>query len=412
MRTLLVMADPRERRRWEALLRERHHVAVSARPGPEAWRQAAAGGLECLVVAHGPDEADARELVRLVRAAEPEPRPFVLVLLAVSDAPLLLPLLRDGADDTLIGPLDHATMRARLLAAERRLGRSPDAPTAHELAQRAAADMAADGAVVAPYSADEFAPGELLPMAAAPAGREQAARPDRLGAALVAWATANAAASAAYASLPADPGLARAELRRTLDALQLVRDALANLGGVPVEGLAAAEGPARTPLPASSRSGVAQPPARSIDEQSATARAEASPLASPAAADEPAPSDRPLVVLAEDDELVRRPLRRTLEHVGFDVLEAADGERALRLVMEHLPRVRLVVTDHRMPRMTGAELVRELRRRAPGVPVVLVSGHGAEDVAAEVGADAWLRKPFQLVDLARTARLLLEARAA
>lgn len=407
MRVLLVFDEPLERVRWDVALRERDHLAVSAPPGADAWRHATAGGLDLVIAQHGPGGADAwRLLAELQEGALPPPRPALIVLLPVEESAQLLPLLQGGADDVIIGPLDPGTIRLRVIAAERRHARRQAAAAPG----RAATPPASVGPAPLPFSTD--AAGPVRPAAGAvhaaaaegdagapvvssrpvPAPAPHAANahdplpapysatgvtPADLAPLADAIAAAGAAAAEAYRALPGDPATARAGLRTVIESLRVLqRLATTALGPLPA--------PARAPFGG------------------------AIPAPGPAVEADP----RELVILAEDDEHVRRPLRRTLEQAGLRVLEAADGEVALRLALQHAAQLRLVVTDHRMPRMTGGELVRELKRRAPQLPIVLVSGHGAEDLAAEAGADAYLRKPFQLTDLARTARRLLGPAAA
>jgi two-component system, cell cycle sensor histidine kinase and response regulator CckA len=81
------------------------------------------------------------------------------------------------------------------------------------------------------------------------------------------------------------------------------------------------------------------------------------------------------VLLAEDEEAVRVPLRRALELAGFSVISAADGEEALRLAEAYGSELDFLVTDAIMPRMGGARLAEELRKRQPELSVVVVSGY-------------------------------------
>jgi two-component system cell cycle sensor histidine kinase/response regulator CckA len=125
-----------------------------------------------------------------------------------------------------------------------------------------------------------------------------------------------------------------------------------------------------------------------------------------------APETTGVVLLVEDDLAVRKLARRALEGAGWRVLEAPDGESALRLAQSAL--LDLVVTDVVMPGMSGVELADRIGSTQSGVPVLFVSGYA--DDAAEASrlrglGRELLGKPFrpqQLVDAAR--RLLAAAR--
>lgn len=116
-----------------------------------------------------------------------------------------------------------------------------------------------------------------------------------------------------------------------------------------------------------------------------------------------------LVLLAEDDDGVRRLAARALEQHGYRVVAARDGDEALALFEKHADEIALVVSDLAMPRRDGRDLLAEVRARAPGKPMVLMTGHDT-DVALPGDAVA-LRKPFRPVDLARVARSALESSA-
>src|SRR4051794_23222377 len=81
----------------------------------------------------------------------------------------------------------------------------------------------------------------------------------------------------------------------------------------------------------------------------------------------------PRVLLVEDDANVRRVIRRILERGGYEVVEAASGGDALRLLPE-IGEVALVVCDVVMPRMSGMQFVLELLRARPGTPYLFVTG--------------------------------------
>ena len=104
-------------------------------------------------------------------------------------------------------------------------------------------------------------------------------------------------------------------------------------------------------------------------------------------------------ILVVDDDAVNRRLARTLlEKNGFSVVEAADGQAALEAV--HANRnLSLVVLDLEMPRMTGLDVLKSLRKamHTAGLPVVILTGADREDTEIELmdaGADDYIRKPI------------------
>ncbi|WP_188910747.1 ATP-binding protein [Aureimonas endophytica] len=118
----------------------------------------------------------------------------------------------------------------------------------------------------------------------------------------------------------------------------------------------------------------------------------------------PAPADAGLrearrggiVLLVEDEELVRLSTAAMLGELGYRVVEAASAEEALARLREGL-RPDCVVTDHLMPGMTGGELARTLALDHPGLPALIVSGYAdRDDLAAEF---ALLSKPFRRDEL-------------
>ncbi len=110
----------------------------------------------------------------------------------------------------------------------------------------------------------------------------------------------------------------------------------------------------------------------------------------------PRPTRAGTVLVVEDEDLVRDLAARSLARAGQDVLSAADGVRALAIVAERGGDVDVVVSDVVMPRLGGPELAEHLRRRWPGIAVLLVSGYTHEfDGAYSNGAPiAFLHKPF------------------
>ncbi|MCU6454150.1 PAS domain S-box protein [Sphingomonas sp. A2-49] len=106
---------------------------------------------------------------------------------------------------------------------------------------------------------------------------------------------------------------------------------------------------------------------------------------------------RGIALLVDDEELVRMSTADMLADLGYAVIEAGSAEEAVRLLAgDRMPDI--VVTDHLMPGMTGAELARHIGALRPGLPVLLVSGYA--DVGGVDTALPRLAKPFRKDELA------------
>ncbi|WP_454762251.1 PAS domain-containing protein [Caulobacter segnis] len=105
---------------------------------------------------------------------------------------------------------------------------------------------------------------------------------------------------------------------------------------------------------------------------------------------------RGLALLVDDEEFVRASTADMLEDLGYQVQEAVSAEAALTLIRDGL-RPDVIITDHLMPGMTGVDLARTVRERAPNLPVLIVSGYAeAEGIAPDLPR---LTKPFKSVEL-------------
>jgi DNA-binding NtrC family response regulator len=116
------------------------------------------------------------------------------------------------------------------------------------------------------------------------------------------------------------------------------------------------------------------------------------------------------IVLVDDDAGGREAMTRALSKVGFRVEPFADGLDALAYVRAH-PHVELVVTDLKMPRIDGLEVLRRAREIVPDVGVLMVTAHGSVETAVDAmkyGAEDYLEKPVNLDVLRRRATNLVE----
>jgi DNA-binding response OmpR family regulator len=114
------------------------------------------------------------------------------------------------------------------------------------------------------------------------------------------------------------------------------------------------------------------------------------------------------VLVVEDDPSVRGLLRTILEDEALDVVVAADGEEGLRLARSVEPDV--VLLDVMMPGLGGPDVIRRLRRPDGSLPFAVLVVTGAAEIVAplrgELGRDAVLEKPFDIVTLAERVKAL------
>jgi CheY-like chemotaxis protein len=112
---------------------------------------------------------------------------------------------------------------------------------------------------------------------------------------------------------------------------------------------------------------------------------------------------QPVVLLAEDNALVREAIRMLIEMQGCTVIEAADGSQALAFGTAYAGRIDLFVSDAMMPGLNGPDVFTMLRRQRPDLPALFVSGYVQERVfpnGLPAGA-AYLHKPFTPTDFAQ-----------
>lgn len=111
------------------------------------------------------------------------------------------------------------------------------------------------------------------------------------------------------------------------------------------------------------------------------------------------------VLVVDDEPTVRVVAKRILEQQGFEVIVAKDGQEGVDLFAQNAEKVALVLLDMTMPKLSGEEAYREIRRVRSDVPVVLSSGYNEQDATerfAGKGLAAFLQKPYSPTDLLET----------
>jgi CheY-like chemotaxis protein len=106
----------------------------------------------------------------------------------------------------------------------------------------------------------------------------------------------------------------------------------------------------------------------------------------------------PVILLVEDESMVREVTREVLRHAGYKVLECSSAKEALQLVRQHPGRIDLLLTDVVMPGMNGDDLARHLQLMQPGLIAVFMSGYAQNDITQKISRTAaiHIQKPFTM----------------
>ena len=116
------------------------------------------------------------------------------------------------------------------------------------------------------------------------------------------------------------------------------------------------------------------------------------------------------VLLVEDDDSVREFTTRMLKTVGYRILSAPDGPKALDLFKANGPQIDLVMSDMVMPNMTGKQFVEAVRQIDKKMKILFVSGYSPDDTTDETAFDkgiAFLQKPYTRDQLSKKIRDVL-----
>ncbi len=106
------------------------------------------------------------------------------------------------------------------------------------------------------------------------------------------------------------------------------------------------------------------------------------------------------IMVVDDENDVRDVIRLQLEQRGLNVLEAVDGQNAIDILKsgDNMVNVGLILCDIRMPKVNGVECIDFLRREAPGIPIVVITGYPDTELATRLmktGVKDYLVKPVE-----------------
>lgn len=109
---------------------------------------------------------------------------------------------------------------------------------------------------------------------------------------------------------------------------------------------------------------------------------------------------QPTILIADDEVLMRQNLREVLQDEGYRTIEAKNGTEALEMALSDKPD--LVLLDHKMPGLTGIQVLEHVKKVAPALPIILFTAYGSSErpiEAMKLGAYDYVEKPFDLDEL-------------
>ena len=118
------------------------------------------------------------------------------------------------------------------------------------------------------------------------------------------------------------------------------------------------------------------------------------------------------ILVVDDEETIRFLVRDILEEIGYKVIAAEDGYRALEIYGKRMAEIDLVILDMTMPGMGGRETFEKLKKQNPRVLAVLSTGYSEDERARQMlamGVKAFVQKPYRIDDLAGAVRRILDS---
>ncbi len=125
-----------------------------------------------------------------------------------------------------------------------------------------------------------------------------------------------------------------------------------------------------------------------------------------------ASSTKGKILIIDDEEEVREVLRIQLESVNYNVIEASDGEEGVKMMKlgSNLLQVGMIICDIRMPKVNGIEAIDYLKRNAPSIPIIVLTGYPDSELAVSLmkkGVKDYMVKPIEKEKLlAKVAEIL------
>jgi CheY-like chemotaxis protein len=110
-------------------------------------------------------------------------------------------------------------------------------------------------------------------------------------------------------------------------------------------------------------------------------------------------SESAMILLVDDEPIVRNSITEILQLKGYDVLQAENGRRALEIYQAEGSKIDLILLDMTMPVLTGMETLQRIREQDSQLPVILLSGYGEEQIdnqTMETLNTRFLKKPFKV----------------
>ncbi|MEE8496404.1 MAG: response regulator [Xanthomonadales bacterium] len=104
------------------------------------------------------------------------------------------------------------------------------------------------------------------------------------------------------------------------------------------------------------------------------------------------------VLVIDDEEVIRKTIRQQLDGIGFEIIEAEDGEKGIELLntLDNPLTVDVIICDVRMPKINGVEAIAYFRREYPSMPIIVLTGYPDVKLATDflkLGVSEYLTKP-------------------